>query len=111
MWLNKKDIIRINQEFADGALQNESSLDYAVGNLKHKKSWLYDLSQVLRALLVDHSFRDGNKRTALALVLLYFEERNTGYDEERLLLAIEKIAKKNINDLNKIMRVIENVID
>lgn len=110
MLLTKKDVIRINQEFADGSFQNESSLDYAVSTLKYKKSWLYDLSQLSRALLVDHTFRDGNKRTTLALILLYFEEKNIKYDRERLLLVIEKIAKKNINNINKVMGLIRDVI-
>ena len=110
MLLTKKDIVGINQQFADGSFQNESSLDYAISTLKHKKSWLYDLNQLLRALLVDHSFRDGTKRTALALVLLYFEEKSIKYDEERLVLAIGKIAKKSINNVNKIMKVIKDVI-
>jgi len=108
IFINKKDIIRINQEFSDGSLQNESSLDYAISTLKYRKSWLYELSQLVRALLLDHTFRDGNKRTALALLLLYLEEKNIRYDEERLLKTIEKITRKNINNINRIMELIKD---
>lgn len=108
IFINKKDVIRINQEFSDGSFHNESSLDYALSTFKYKKSWLYELSQLVRALLVDHVFRDGNKRTALALILLYFEERDLNYEEEKLLKAIEKTAKKNINNINEIMELIKD---
>ncbi|MFC1697991.1 hypothetical protein ACFL1H_06635, partial [Nanoarchaeota archaeon] len=64
--INKKDIIRINQEIGEtGELSNESSLDFALHMIKHKKSWLYELSYLIRSILVDHVFKDGNKRTAL----------------------------------------------
>lgn len=109
--VGKKDLIRINQEIGEsGELQNQSSLDYALSTAKHKKSWLYDLSQIVRSLLVDHAFRDGNKRTALALILTYFDYKDIDYDEQRLIFIVHKIAKKNVNNVNKIIRMIKNAI-
>lgn len=109
--INKKDIIRINQEIGEaGNFQNESSLDYALSTIKHKKSWLYELSYLIRSLLTDHAFMDGNKRTALAIILTYFKDRDTKYDEDVITKVILQISKKSIKDINKIMRLIKSAI-
>lgn len=109
--LDKKDIIRINQEIGeDGQFNNEGSLEYALSIIKHKKSWLYELSFIVRSLLVDHAFKDGNKRTALIIMITYLEDKNLEYDKERLTKIIWGISKKNINDINKIQRLIKSAI-
>jgi len=111
MLINKKDIIRINQEVGhNGLFSNESSLDFSLSIIKQKKDWLHELSCIVRSLLVDHSFQDGNKRTAAAVIITYFERKNLDYDKDRLIKIILQISKKNINDINKIMRLIKNVI-
>ena len=109
--LNKKDIIRINQEIGEhGQLSNESSLEYALSIVKHKKSWLYELSFIVRSLLADHAFRDGNKRTAMVIMLTYIEDKNLQYDKEKISKTILDISKKNSNDINKIQRLIKSAI-
>lgn len=111
MLINKKDLIRINQEVgSNGRLVNESSLDYALNITKHRKSWLYELSYLVRSLLVDHVFEDGNKRTALALILVYFEEKHIRYDRNKVSFVVHKIAKKNINNVIRIMELIKSGI-
>ena len=105
---NKKDIIRLNQEIGEkGELHNESSLEYALYIVKAKKSWLFELSYIIRSLLIDNVFRDGNKRTAYILCVLYFEDHGKEYGDFALVVAMDFIAKKNINDVNKIQRVLE----
>ena len=102
---NKKDIIRINQEIGEsGALQNESSLDFALHIVKHKKSWLYELAYIIRSLLIDHAFQDGNKRTAYTLCVLYFEDFDLEFSRPKTVDAIRKIAKQPKSDINKIAR-------
>jgi death-on-curing family protein len=102
---NKKDLLRINQEIGEtGQLRNESSLDYALSVVKQKKSWLYELSYLVRSLLVDHAFADGNKRTAYTLAVLYFEDNGGNFDKNRLIDVILKISRKNVSDINKIVR-------
>lgn len=109
--LTKKDVVRINQDIgANGTFHNESSLDYALSVFKQRKGWLFELAQVTRSLLIDHVFQDGNKRTALAIILLYFDDKGIKPDEQRLLLTIEKISRKNINNINKIMGLIQDGI-
>ena len=102
---NKKDIIGINQEVGEsGDFNNESSLDFSLSIIKDKKSWLFELSYIIRCLLIDHAFRDGNKRTAFILSTLYFDESAVNYDKDKLVNLLHKIAKNNINDINKIIR-------
>ena len=109
--LNKKDLIGINQEVgSNGKLNNDSSIEFALSIAKQKKSWLYELSYIVRSLLVDHCFEDGNKRTAIAVIITYFENYDLDYDKDRLIKTVWNISKKNINDINKLMRMIKNGI-
>ena len=107
--LTEKDLIRLNQEMGEeGQLHNESSLQFALNMMRLKKSWLHELAYLLRCLLVDHVFKDGNKRTALATTILYLEDKNIRWDKEKLVKSIHEIAKNNYRSIEKIMRVIKN---
>lgn len=109
MYVNKKDLVMLNIEIGEkGGFNNEGSLDFALDIIKHKKSWLYELSYLARSILVDHAFVDGNKRTALALILAYFYEKDAACDKEKIVSIIHKISKKNIKDINRIMRLIKS---
>lgn len=111
MLINKKDVIGINHEIGeDGNFHNESSLDFALSIIKRNKSWLYELAYIIRSILVDHVFQEGNKRTALTIAITYIEDKNLKYDDLRLSIVIYKIAKNNIKDINKIVRLIKSVI-
>ena len=108
--LNKKDLIGINQEIgSNGKFHNEDSLDFALSTVKHK-GWLYELSYITRSLLVDHCFEDGNKRTAIVVITTYFKDNSLDYDKDKLIKIVWDIAKKNITDINKLMRMIKNAI-
>lgn len=111
MNINKKDIVSINIEIGEsGELQNPGSLEFALGMIKQKKSWLYELSYLVRSMLVDHAFIDGNKRTSLALVLLYLDDKGMECDKQKIVQIIHKISKKSFKDINKIMRLIKSGI-
>tara|TARA_Y100000310_G_scaffold345591_1_gene466998 strand:+ start:1041 stop:1370 length:330 start_codon:yes stop_codon:yes gene_type:complete len=102
---NQKDLIRINQEIGEsGELNQNSSLSFALSLIKQKKSWIFELSYLVRSLVIDHSFVDGNKRTAYLICTLYFEHNNRDYDDEKIVETIYKLAKNNITDINKIGR-------
>ena len=112
MLINKKDIIGINQEIGEkGNLRNEGTLDFTISTIKQKKSWLQELCYLLRSLLTDHAFEDGNKRTALIILILYFKDQNLDYDKDKLIKTIWEISKKNIADINKLMRMVKNAIN
>lgn len=109
--LTLKDVISANQNIGEeGQLSNRSSLEFALSMMKLKKSWLYELSYLLRSLLVDHAFKDGNKRTALTITILYLEDHDVDFDENRLVKVIHEIAKQNYISIEKIMRTIKNAI-
>lgn len=86
------DIVNMNKQFDTGALVNSSSLEFALSAIKRKGSWLEQLAFLVRALLVDHPFKDGNKRTATALVLAYFDENNVQFDKDRTIRTIINIS-------------------
>ncbi len=109
--LTKKDIIAFNQQIGEaGKFSNESSLDFALSLAKTKKNWLYELSYIARCLLVDYIFQDGNKRTCFLVASYYFEEKGEEYDNVRLLSAVKKIAKNNVNSPPIIMRLLYNAV-
>ena len=109
--LTKKDIIAFNQGIGEkGEFNNEGSLDFSLSIAKTKQNWLYELSYLVRCLLVDHVFRDGNKRTCLLVIAYYFEENNKVFNREMIIQTIRKIGAKNIISPVIIMRLINNVI-
>jgi prophage maintenance system killer protein len=99
MEIRKKEMLRINKGFG-GGLRNDASLDFAIEKQNDRKLGNYKkLAYLLRAILVDYPFTDGNKRTAMYLSLKFAEENNKQVDRELLLHQIVSIAKKNINDI------------
>src|SRR3989338_10314863 len=111
MELSKEDLISINQEIgSNGKFHNEDSIDFAFSIVKQNKIWLYELCYIVRSLLVDHCFGDGNKRTAIIVIITYFENNSLEYDKDKLIKTVWNIAKKNISDINKLMRMIKNAI-
>jgi death-on-curing family protein len=108
--LSKKDIIDINQRFHEGILVNEGSLEYAAKSCARNKNWLRSAATFTRAIIIDHAFQDGNKRTALAAVMLIMEMNNVYFDIERLTFAMVEISRKNVSSINEIERYIKNGI-
>ena len=103
------EIIRINKKFATGAIVNRSSLEFALSSIK-TKAWIDQVAYLVRALLADHVFEDGNKRTAAAIVIAYYTEFEIGFDPLRITETMIKITSKNIKDISKIKRMIKNVL-
>ncbi len=64
----------------------------------------------MRAILLDRVFEKGNKRTASALIMSILEIHKEGYDPKKVDDVIVEIIKNNINNINKIRRMIKNVI-
>jgi len=102
MKISKEDILRINFGFG-GGLRNDSSLNFALEKQKDDKLGAYKkLAYLLRAILVDHPFSDGNKRTATFLCMAFANEENLQTDKELLAHQIVSIAKNNIADIRNI---------
>ena len=110
MNIGKKDLLRINHGFG-GNLRSDSSLDFAFSKQDDKKLGPYKkLAYLLRAILVDHPFSDGNKRTATFLALAFAEKNRKQVDTDLLQHHIISISKQNIHDLRNIERRIQNAI-
>lgn len=110
MKITKDEILRINKGFG-GNMRSSSSLDYAFEKLGDRKIGMYKkLSYILRAILVDHPFSDGNKRTAAYVALNFATEFKKEADMELLLHHIVAIAKQNIQEIDKIEWRLKNAI-
>lgn len=102
MNISKEDLLRINKGFG-GNLRSDSSIDFAIDKQDNKKLGEYKkLAYLIRAILVDHPFSDGNKRTATFLVLNFAEQNNKQVDRELLIQQVVSIAKQNITNIRNI---------
>lgn len=108
--ISKKDIIAINQNFDKGHVINSGSLDFALSQANESKSWLKSCAVLVRAVLIDHVFEEGNKRTAAGIITGFFEENEQQYNPEEVAKGIAKILMKNITSITEIERVILNAI-
>src|SRR3989344_1016422 len=108
MEIGKEELLRINHGFG-GNLRDDSSLDFALDKLEDRKIGPYKkLAYLLWAILVDHPFSDGNKRTASYVSLKFTHELKKQVDTELLTLHLVSIAKHNIHDIRKIERRLKN---
>ncbi len=106
--LTQKDIIAINAVLDSGRIVNQGSLDYALSVTYRNKNWLRCAAVLTRAILIDHVFEDGNKRTAAAVIMAYFEMNGVQYNADKLNKIIVLMLKKNIVDIKKIERLISS---
>lgn len=108
--LSIQDIIEINKEFDKGKVVNRSSLEFALSSIKHTKDWVTQLAYLVRAIVLDHVFEEGNKRTAVAVILIYLEAHKKAYDLTKVDQVIVKMIKKRITDIEHIRRLIKDAI-
>lgn len=108
--LTKKDLIALNQEFDQGILYNESSLDFALSYARRTENWTKALAYLVRAILLDHVFEEANKRTALLLMKTYAEYEGHKLDPGKSLMIVKKILTKNITSITKTEGMIKDAI-
>jgi prophage maintenance system killer protein len=108
--LTKKDIIALNQEFDTGTFHNETSLDFALSYARRTDNWTKALALVVRAILLDHVFEEGNKRTAALLVKAYAEYEGHETYDDRLLKMIKEIIIKKISSIKQIEDRIKDAV-
>ncbi len=108
--INREDLLRINNGFR-GNLRSDSSIDFAFDKIKDKKLGAYKkLAYLIRAILVDHPFSDGNKRTATFVCFAFAEKQHKQVDRELLVHHIVSIASKNIQEIRNIEWRLKNAI-
>lgn len=108
--LTKKDIIALNMEFEDGSLNNESSLDFALDYARNTENWTRGLAWLMKAILLDHVFEEGNKRTAALLLKAYAEYRGHKTYDDRVVKLVKKIIMRNTSSVKKIEEMIQDAI-
>jgi prophage maintenance system killer protein len=110
MKIRKEDLLRINKGFG-GNLRSDSSLDFALKMQEKRKLGNYKkLAYLWRAILVDHPFIDGNKRTAMFFALSFADEFKKAVDNDLLKHHILSIASKNIISIRSIEERLKNAI-
>lgn len=108
--ISVKDIIAINNQFDNGKVVNAGSLAFAVERANKSGSWLMACAYIVRAVLIDHAFEEGNKRTTAGVIVAFFEQYNLHYHPEDIAKAVTKILMKNMTSITEIERVIKNAI-
>src|SRR3989338_2130681 len=97
--LTKKDIIALNQRFDQGKLHNEASLDFALSFCKRSANWTKELAYLTRAILLDHVFEEGNKRTALLLISTCADMEGFATYDDIAVSLIKEIIDRKITDI------------
>jgi len=104
-----EELEKTNKKLEPGSkIKNPGSLEFAADHAARTNDWMKKLAYLLRAIVVDHAFEDGNKRTAAYIVTAFFDENKVPYDDEKVKKLIVKLASKNITDINRIRRLIQD---
>ena len=106
--LSKKDLIEANKMFHTGKIANEGSLDFAVTQVQRSKNWLKTAAILSHAIITDHVFEDGNKRTAAGVIAAIMELNGLTPDLDKLDKVVLHISRKNIHSIPKIARLISH---
>lgn len=105
--INKEHIRLINRKYG-GSLRNDAQIETAL-YIGKGKNVFRKIAYLWKAILVGHPFSDGNKRTALMVALTIMEKCHLKPDEkekENMIIEITKIAKENIENVNRIERLV-----
>ena len=100
------NIIKTNRRHG-GALVNRSNLDFAVQSANKEKNIYKSNAHLIRGIVVNHPFLDGNKSTVSEVVLKRFAKRGIKCNKKLFEQGIVDIARSNEGDINKIKRRLE----
>ena len=108
--LTRKNLIRINRQFASGRIINESSLDFVLKQTYRSPHWFKIMCLLSRTILLDHVFEDGNKRTATGVIMTYLDLNGQTYNPDKIAQIVLQITKQNVSSITKIGRLINYAI-
>lgn len=108
--LSVQDVIEVNKEFDKGKIVNRGSLEFALSSIKNTKDWITQLAYLARSIVLDHVFEEGNKRTAVALIIAYAEAHKKAYDLTKIDQVIVKMIQKKITAIEQIRRLIKDAV-
>ncbi len=108
--LSLKDVIALNEEFHSGKLANRGSLEFALHSAKRTRNWIKGLAYLTRAILIDHAFEDGNKRTAAALIMAVAYHEGFRIDKDALARLVVRVLRKNTTSVRELEEMIKDVV-
>lgn len=74
------------------------------------ENWTKALAWLVRAILIDHVFKEGNKRTAALLIKSYAEYEGCETYDDKIVKLIKQIVLKNISSIRKIEEMIKDAV-
>ncbi len=98
-----RQLIRTNAVFG-GKPKLANALSYAVSRANNEKTFFRKLAFLVRSMTSDHSFIDGNKRTALTIVLSELRAKGFKVDRKKLIKTIRGLAMTGEGNITKIER-------
>ncbi|MFA5724390.1 MAG: Fic family protein [Candidatus Pacearchaeota archaeon] len=101
--VTRGQIIRTNAVYGGKPRANDS-LDYAIEKANEEKNFYRKLAYLVRSMTSNHTFIDGNKRTATTIILSEFAEEGININEKMLTNTIINLAKTGEGDINIIER-------
>ncbi len=100
---------QINRKFEPASqLRNSGSLEFAIAQAGNTIDWTKQLAFLLRAIVVDHAFDDGNKRTGAYLIFKFFKSNGFIAEPQKVNKLVIKIASESIADVEKLRRLIHD---
>ena len=108
--ITKKDIIDLNLQFSNGNIIKGERLDYALDFTKNCDDWIKSLSYIVRAIVLDHVFEDGNKRTTALLIKTIVEYEGYKIDNSDLMRILVHIAQRRLSSIKTIEGKLKYVI-
>ncbi|MBU0958398.1 MAG: Fic family protein [Nanoarchaeota archaeon] len=97
------NLIKINKKHG-GVLIDRSNLEFAVDSANKEKDIYKSNAYLIRGVIVNHPFLDGNKSTASEIVLKRFKKEGIKCNREKFSSGLISIAKNNIGSIDKIER-------
>ena len=75
---------------------------HAIDKAKNEKNIYRSNAYIVRGIIIDHAFLDGNKRTAISVITNRFRKEGILCDKEMMTNGMISIAKNNIHDISRI---------
>lgn len=104
------DLIEINKIFSDGKILKESEIKFTLSTIKENRNWQQNLTYLVETIICGHTFLNGNKRTAAALILYYFNKHKVIYNKNLIAKAVIAVAKMKKPNFKKIQREINKCL-
>ena len=79
---------------SSGTVRNRSMMDFVLSQTYRSKYWFKTMCLLARAIVIDHIFEDGNKRTAAAVIMAYLDMNSYNYNPDKVIAVVLTMAKR-----------------